>query len=136
MAVIEWSDSMSVKIPSIDEQHKKLVKMVCDLSEAVEGGNSKKMLGRVLGGLAHYTIQHFAFEEQLFEEFQYTEKDAHQKEHKALLQKVNTLIQKHTQEENYVLGEEVITFLKEWLTLHIMGSDMKYSEFLVAQGAS
>ena len=34
MALIEWSETMSVKIPSIDNQHKKLVEMTSLLSNS------------------------------------------------------------------------------------------------------
>ncbi len=134
MPLIEWSDSMSVKIPSIDEQHKKLAGMVNALHEGIAKGNSKEVLVYVFDGLAKYTVDHFEYEEKLFEEFGYEDSEMHITEHQDLVQQVVELKQKMDDEEGFMFGLEVMDFLKSWLTEHIMGSDMDYSSFLVSKG--
>jgi hemerythrin len=37
---------------------------------------------------------------------------------------------------DFMIGVEVLAFLKDWLTNHIMKSDMAYSDFLVSKGVS
>jgi hemerythrin len=88
MALIEWSDSMSIKIPSIDDQHKKLAGMVNVLHEGIAKGNSKEVLVDVYDGLAQYTVEHFEYEEKFFEEFGYEDSEKHIKEHQDLVQQV------------------------------------------------
>ncbi len=134
MALIEWSDSLSVKIPSIDEQHKKLVGMVNSLHEGIAKGNSKEVLVDVFDGLAQYTVEHFGYEEKFFNEFGYEDSEKHTAEHQDLVQQVVELKQKLDNEEGFMFGLEVMDFLKSWLTEHIMGSDRNYSSFLLSKG--
>ncbi len=134
MALIEWSDTMSVKIPSIDAQHKKLVEMLNTLHESIVKGNAKEVLSDVFDSLAQYTVEHFEYEGKLFKEFGYEDSEKHTIEHQDLVKQVVELKQKMESEEGFMLGLEVMTFLKKWLTEHILGSDMDYSSFLVSKG--
>ena len=134
MALIEWSNTLSVKIPSIDQQHKKLVGMLNQLHESIAKDNSKDVLIQVFDGLALYTVEHFAYEEKLFMEFGYEDTDKHIKEHHDLLQQVIDLKTKMENEQGFMLDIEVMEFLKKWLTNHIKGSDYDYSSFLVSKG--
>lgn len=136
MALISWSDSLSVKIHSIDEQHKKLVNMLNGLHDSMQKGDSKEVLGKVLEGLALYTVKHFQYEEELFAKHGYAESDGHRAEHQDLLTQVTELQNKYNSNEDFMLGIEVLDFLKKWLTNHIQGSDKRYSTFLISKGVS
>jgi hemerythrin len=125
---------MSVKVPSIDVQHKKLVRMVNDLHESIARGNAKEVLIGIFDSLAEYTVNHFAYEENFFKEFNFEDLEKHTQEHKDLVAQVVELKQKMENEEGFMLGLEVKDFLKQWLTTHILGSDMEYSDFLVSKG--
>ena len=125
---------MSVKVPSIDVQHKKLVRMVNDLHESIARGNAKEVLIGIFDSLAEYTVNHFAYEENFFKEFNFEDLEKHTQEHKDLVAQVVELKQKMENEEGFMLGLEVMDFLKQWLTTHILGSDMEYSDFLVSKG--
>ena len=135
MALIDWSDNMSVKIPSIDEQHKKLVELVNSLHESIARGNSKEVLTDIFDGLAQYTVDHFQHEEMFFQKFGYEDTEKHTKEHQDLVKQVIELKNKMENEEGFMLDFEVMNFLKAWLTDHILGSDKDYSSFLVSKGA-
>jgi len=136
MALIEWSDNLSVKINSIDEQHQTLVGMVNELHDSMEKGDSKDELGKVLGGLAGYTVKHFGYEENLFDKHGYPETDDHKKEHSDLINQVQDLQNRYKTDESFTLGSDVMEFLKNWLTNHIQGTDKKYSSFLQDNGVS
>ncbi|MCA9557536.1 MAG: hemerythrin domain-containing protein, partial [Myxococcales bacterium] len=66
MALFEWSDDYSVKVPSIDAQHKQLVGLLNELHDGMFSGAGMAHLESVLGGLIEYTAHHFAHEEELF----------------------------------------------------------------------
>lgn len=136
MALMEWNDKMSVGIDSIDAQHKKLVALLNELYDGVQQGHTKEALGTVLSGLVDYTVAHFKYEEDLFAKTGYAEKDAHKAEHDAFTRKVGDVQEKYKTGVNTSLSLEVMTFLKNWLTNHIMGTDQKYTAHLKANGVA
>ncbi|MEN8120859.1 MAG: hypothetical protein ABFS35_10955 [Bacteroidota bacterium] len=54
-------------------------------------------------------------------------------EHEYFIEKVDE-VEKRFNEGKFILSLELITFFKDWLQTHIMLSDKKYSEFLIAKG--
>lgn len=135
MALITWSDELSVGIDSIDDQHKKLVNMLNALNDGVEKGDADAVLAKIFEGLVVYTAKHFAYEEDLFAKTGYPMSEGHIKEHEAL--KTQALDLKAKMDEgDFMVGVEVLAFLKDWLTNHIMKSDAAYSEHLKANGVN
>ena len=55
MALINWNNSMSVRVAKIDQQHQKLIAMINDLDDAMKQGKGKEVLGKVLSSLISYT---------------------------------------------------------------------------------
>ncbi len=133
MPLMDWSDDFSVGIESIDNQHKKLVNMLNALYDSMQSGEGNEMLGKVLGGLAAYTVNHFKYEEDLFAQHGYPGTAEHKKQHDDLLAQVTDLKNKFDA-GSATLSMEVMKFLKDWLITHIQGSDKAYSAFLIEKG--
>ncbi len=125
MALITWTDNLSVSVTEIDEQHKKLVTMINELNEAMQQGKGKHVIGNILMGLADYTGEHFSTEEKYFDQFKYPDSVAHKKEHQEFVAKVGDFI-KEFDAGKVMLSVQVMGFLKEWLVKHIQGSDKGY----------
>ena len=134
MPLMLWSDKLSVGVKTIDEEHKKLVGMVNDLYDAVQGGQGKDALGKILDGLISYTANHFAHEEKFFAETGYPDSAAHKKQHDDLTRQVLDVQAKYRSGASATLSIEVLNFLKNWLIGHIQGSDKKYGPHLIAKG--
>lgn len=81
MALIAWSDKLSVQVRQFDEEHKKLIVMVNQLHDAMKEGKGKQVVGDVLNGLISYTKNHFAAEERLMKAHAYPDYEQHKKEH-------------------------------------------------------
>ena len=134
MPLIEWSAELSVGIDSIDEQHKKLVNMINALNDAMILGQSNELLAKIFTGLAAYTQKHFAYEENLFAEYGYTDSEEHKRKHEELINQVVELKAKFLENPEGTISADLMLFLKRWLTNHIMRSDKEYSEFLREKG--
>ncbi|MCB9799794.1 MAG: bacteriohemerythrin [Candidatus Omnitrophica bacterium] len=135
MPLIEWSENFSVNIPSIDEQHKKIVHMVNELHEAMITDKGNSVLGKIFGELIQYTKTHFSYEEKLFQTYGYPEAEDHKQSHDALTSKTMAL-QKDFETGSTTIMFEVSDFLKSWLTNHIQGQDKKYAPFLSSKGVT
>lgn len=134
MPLIEWSSELSIGINSIDEQHKKLVNMINALNDAKVAGSTNELLGKIFTGLTSYTQKHFTYEENLFAEHGYINTDEHKRQHNELITQVIELKDKFLQSPQGTTGDDLIHFLKRWLTSHIMKTDKAYAEFLISKG--
>ena len=134
MPLIEWSAELSVGIDSIDEQHKKLVNMINALNDAMLTGSSNELLGKIFTGLAAYTQKHFAYEENMFAEYGYSNSEAHKRQHSELIAQVIELKESFIENPQGTISADLMLFLKRWLTNHIMRTDKEYSEFLRSKG--
>jgi hemerythrin-like metal-binding protein len=133
MSLISWNENYSVKIKDIDDQHKKLIDLINELHYAMKSGRGKEVVGKILLELVKYTEQHFSFEEKLFTKYNYPEGRTHSKTHQDLIDQLNEFISKYDSGQN-TLSIELMNFLRDWLTNHIMGTDKKYISFLNSKG--
>lgn len=124
MAYMDWNDStLSTGNAIIDRDHKLLVSYVNKLFDAMKSGKGKEVLGEILAGLTKYTIEHFQREEAIWRAGRYAGYDAHKKEHDDLVGQVADLNKKFA-EGNLTLSVKTMDFIKDWLTNHILKSDM------------
>jgi len=129
MSLITWSDSLSLNIEEIDKQHKKLVNIVNELYQGMLNGESKAALGIALNQLYEYTKLHFSFEESLMSQYGYQGTEEHKANHHMFINKLEKL--KVNVSCGYtMLGMEMISFLRLWITEHIMKDDKSYAEYI------
>jgi hemerythrin len=133
MALITWTDNMSVGVEKIDKEHRGLIDLINQLHSEMLAGRSKDALGTVLDKLVSYTKSHFMTEEVLFKAHGYPQAAAHKKEHDALTTKALGL-QKDCKAGSVVISAPVLDFLKDWLTNHILKQDMAYKPFFAGKG--
>ncbi|HGX93839.1 MAG TPA: bacteriohemerythrin [Candidatus Tenderia sp.] len=133
--LMEWRDQFSVGIPSVDRQHKVLIKYINQLhiaSQREDGGALE--VGHILGGLISYTKVHFAYEEMMFRTYQYPETDDHMLSHQRVLEKVAWYKRRFDNQETGI-AKELLDLLIYWLNHHILQEDMAYSQYLIKKGA-
>ncbi len=134
MPLMEWTDKLSVGVPSIDAQHKKLVSMANTLYDAMKAGHGKEILDETLAGLINYTVTHFKYEEKLFAQTGYPATAPHLKQHEDLTKQVLAIQEKMKKGVSFAQSMEVMEFLKNWLTNHILVSDKAYGPYLTSKG--
>lgn len=129
----QWSDRYSVKVNAMDAQHRRLFEIVHELYTGMRSGHGKDVVGAVLDDLINYTVKHFAAEEKLMDENKYPSLATHRADHKMLTDKVLGF-KKEFDTGRASITPELMTFLQNWLTNHILTVDQKYGEFLNAHG--
>jgi hemerythrin len=129
----KWSPEYSVKIKTIDDQHKELINILNRLFVAVSLREGDKVIGGIMDALLDYTQTHFMLEERLMRQAKYKDLDAHIAEHKKLIAQLDEICKKQMLEEKPVYFQ-MLTFLKKWLKEHIQGVDTKYSAALLQAG--
>jgi hemerythrin-like metal-binding protein len=130
MGFMEWNEKLVTGVKECDEQHKKLVSLINELYDAMKQGKGKEVLDKMLDELVKYAGYHFTTEETLMTKYGFPELATHKKEHEAFKAKIKEFLDKKAKGE-VTLTVELMSFLKDWLVKHIMGTDKKYGPFLV-----
>jgi hemerythrin-like metal-binding protein len=130
---IRWDASLSVKGLEMDNQHKKLVDYINSIHAKVMRGANAGSILPLLKELAEYAVYHFRCEEELVAKYGFPDLEKHRPLHEALLRDVKKHLGDLSSGRNVDLGE-LMSFLKNWLLVHIKNSDMKYGVWLNEKG--
>jgi len=133
MALINWGPMLYVGVKEIDDQHQKLVELVNQLNDAMQAGQGKTALQTVLNELVRYTQYHFGTEERLMGQHKYEASAAHKDEHKKFVADVSAFKIKFDS-GNAMISTEIMNFLRDWLSKHILQTDKKFAKSLNALG--
>ena len=130
--LITWSDELSVGIQEIDEQHKILVDLLNNLYRAIHEHHGNEATITTLNDLIEYTRIHFAVEESLMRVLDYPDYEEHKRHHEQLISQIHGLSEKVASGKH--VGFELLHFLKNWLTRHILEEDMEYVPHMLKKG--
>ena len=129
MKDLVWDKTLSVQVPEIDDDHRKLVDLLNILNHSLVEGDAPNYIEAVLEELTSCTVWHFRHEERLMLKYEYQGMLEHKSEHQELIECAKALRQRLLQEGRAVSTED-IAFLEHWLTGHILGTDMDLGSYL------
>ncbi|MBF0135867.1 MAG: bacteriohemerythrin [Magnetococcus sp. DMHC-1] len=134
VSVITWKPNLSVGIADVDEDHKKLIKMINRLFGAALSPQPGQILGDVLEELTRYVVFHFNREEEYMRRFDYPGFVEHKKEHERLIDTATRFKRNLDSGLAMNLKDEIEKSLRDWLVVHIQGQDRHLGHFLNEQG--
>ena len=121
-----WNDSYLLGIPMIDNQHKKFF-VILDNLETLNQKQEKSEMHSLINELQNYVIYHFKTEEDLMVKSQSPNIDLHIMEHELFRKKVEEFHRSYYN-NNAELLNEMISFMRKWLLIHISGTDAEYAD--------
>jgi hemerythrin-like metal-binding protein/PAS domain S-box-containing protein len=135
MAIINWNDQLNVGILSVDNQHKRLVEILNQLDEAVAVGSDHHAIIALVDDLVDYTHYHFEHEEELMRKASHDihHYATHKAEHEEFIGKV-VVEQERVKNDPAAASNELLDFLVEWLSEHILYSDKQMALGLIGAG--
>ena len=131
MKDLVWDKTLSVDVPEIDDDHRRLVDLFNILSNSVAKGDPTDYIQAVLEELISCTVWHFRHEERLMVKYAYAGSGEHKAEHQDLIESAKALQQKYLQEGKQLSNKD-IEFLEHWLTGHILSADKELGGYLAA----
>ncbi len=120
-----WTEALSTGEPTVDQHHQKLFDLINALMEAMQTGQGKAAIERVLSELAEYVDMHFSYEERCMEEYQCPVAGKNKKAHDKFVETFDALWDEFR--HNGATTELVLRVQKElgdWLVNHIAGIDV------------
>ena len=134
---IEWRDKLSVGEPTIDADHKMLIKMINDFEAQANIDFTRQLLSDTLKSLLEYGKAHFAREEMLQVRMGYLYHDSHRQEHRRLIRDIEAFARTYMTDASLELTPAVkmhiLHFLRDWLINHIIEQDLKMKPFVMRQ---
>lgn len=127
MGTFDWDDSYDLKIEAMNLEHKGLLRLMAKLKEESEAGVTKAELTRTLHELLRATVQHFADEERYMASIAFRDLRTHALIHEQLVEKLRGHARTYEAGRDPALPPAFFSFLKLWLTSHIVGIDMRYA---------
>ena len=132
MEKICWKDEYSVGIEKIDHQHQHLFELINKLIERPVSSDDSGLVSEILTEMINYAREHFTTEETLMQQYGFPQIELHKKEHDYFINTTAELAIGFKDNKN-TTGDEMVEFLKIWLTNHILKTDMKFKPFFAAK---
>ena len=110
----------------IDNQHKKFF-VILDNLETLNQKQEKSEMHSLINELQNYVIYHFKTEEDLMVKSQSPNIDLHVMEHELFRKKVEEFHHSYYNNNEELLNE-MISFMRKWLLIHISGTDAEYAD--------
>ena len=132
MPFLSWEPRYSVGA-AMDAEHKTWFAILNRLHDAMAQGKGRDIQQKILAEILTYTRTHFAHEETLLQTWNYPELPAHRQLHAGFIRKVQEL-EKKMNSGMPVLSLELMDFLRDWLSNHILTHDIKYGSWKKANG--
>ncbi|WP_310494705.1 bacteriohemerythrin [Dechloromonas sp.] len=138
--IFPWDDNFNTGLPTVDEQHRNLVRLLNLLAGHVAFKSHELTLDRLFDELAEYAVYHFESEEAIWREYLLDDpgEAAHRKTHVAFVQEVARMRQGLASRPLMEVAEETLGFLARWLASHILETDryMAYTVLAIRDGLS
>jgi hemerythrin len=130
-----WSESLSIGLDQLDDQHKKMVGILNALQEAISQGSQKPDVERVIADLLSYTRYHLSFEERQMVVAAYPGLSDHQREHRGLVAQIE-IYALQVNDRQPLAAIKLLKFVNQWWSRHLATSDRAYGEFELARKAA
>lgn len=129
----KWQPIYSVNVKEIDEQHKKIFKIINRVQE-IKKDFSKEDKMKVISELKEYGEYHLNTEEKFFKKFDYPDKDFHVTQHNEYRKKIKEFEEMCAKSDEPKKIGELSNFLKDWWLNHIQNTDQQYSDYFNQKG--
>jgi hemerythrin len=133
---LQWTSTLSVGVPELDEQHRELFRRVDRLLDAVLH-QDRSEAGRMLTFLRSFVREHFGAEERLMAESGYPDAARHVQEHRDFARRLAELDDRFA--EHGATASLVFELERQavgWLRDHVYFTDVALGRWVMARRAS
>lgn len=129
MPLMDWNTTLLLGVEPFDEHHEHLFSLFNRTYDLIVSGAPSDCFNEVFKELKDYTVYHFGAEELWMHEQDYPQKLTHIQQHETFLKEIIRFQEEFT-EEGALVSIGLLTFIKEWLLIHIYKIDAEYAAHL------
>ena len=128
MLLFPWSAALKLGIETLDNEHKVLVDAMNELHVRLVHGHGRQGCLEALDAMREYAHTHFLHEEALMAETGFPRLAGHRDQHRRFAERVEGMNAVCLAPEAATAeAEALLTYLRDWLMDHILGSDMLFA---------
>ena len=129
-----WSDKLCTGIAEVDDQHRRLVRLINEIGNQCASGTDGARLKSVLDELVQYAQYHFATEERLMSQHSVSaaHRESHIKAHEAFRHQIGLALSIMESAPQMNLLAQLLEYLTRWLLQHIMVVDFRMAREIQA----
>ena len=124
MSFLEWKTEFSVGVPSMDDEHRRMIDLINAVYVALRGERDATAIESFLGDVHNAVASHFALEERLMRESGYAEYAAHKDDHEELLDQIRAMMDAVNDDAEAGLGQ-LEACLSDWFGRHFSTFDAR-----------
>jgi len=133
MVLIEWKLEYNLGIQKSDSDHKILIDIINELAEHMKTNSNKENLIIILKKLEEYSKDHFKYEEEIFDKYNYEDSEKHKIAHENFIKKMDEIINRLKKPKD-IVTYDLLDYLEDWWIGHIKIIDRKYVPFFKEKG--
>lgn len=132
--IFPWNRNFETGIAEVDAQHRRLVTLLNTLVSHLTVQADAPTLNAIFDELSDYAVNHFASEEQIWQEAFGDDAWAlqHHDSHTGFIDEVLRLRAEEGVKPLEDVIEDIVSFLTHWLALHIIESDKRMAKAVLA----
>ena len=129
-STIRWTDSMSIGIPDVDEEHRRFISRVNELDAAIAARKDRREIERLIQDIIHEARSHFDDEARLLAERGYPDARLHSAQHARLNSLLWDVLRMSYAAESGDDWAKKGLLIKQMLLDHFQLDDNSYRHFL------
>ena len=129
MDLIKWRKEFSVGVKELDNQHKKIIKILNQIFTLHEKGKDERQMEKIISNLYEYIKDHFRIEEEYMVKYNYPGYDKQKEEHNRFIDRFSEF-QREFLKGHRLTAINLFNFVWDWFSQHILKLDKLYSPFL------
>lgn len=131
-----WKQVYSSNFEILDNQHKKIIRIVNELNSACQHMHDRAEILELLKEMDFYALDHFSEEEFYMKKYNYPEYNQHYLTHQYFKKKYRAIRENFIYEKTdtvYTIALHLLAIMDKWLKNHLDNEDYKLALFLKNQ---
>ena|SRR6056297_691548 len=125
---IQWDNSFLTGIDKIDDGHLQFTRIYNQLVDTIQKDMCRQKMLEIMYALIHYAEHHLINEEIYYQGYEGFA--VHKKRHQEFIERINEFQSHLTDRTNLDACKNLVAYLYEWFTEHILKQDKDAVEFV------